>query len=383
MAEAQQNSSKPVTTAAFIESMNKVDTGKPSSTTPLQALQNSSNDTSSMNHLSDSDLQTLLQNFKDLSNEEQHSLINYLKKLESTEPERVERLRKFVNVGNEAFIQEEIKETGRISPFSLKLGKEDNFDDFEEEPIERKEDVMPPPAKVNIVDSEDEEYSYEDVFKAATKNVTQKEEELRKREEVKKKDFDLINAKTIIANLMGNVSNKKSNTDFSGGEASSNLTNTLNNLPVNMENIANIVGKIQNLQPVNLDNGNSQTTQHSKSNIEINASNKSNTNLRPTDYQQSNQGQDNYIRYPNLQNYSQGNTKPTMDFQSNTPNLQYSQHSQFNRSNFENVSYPLTNPYSARQPDRSQNSFEYNRYIGRGRRGNYNNANSNRTIDGW
>lgn len=51
-----------------------------------------------MDGLSDSDLETLLKNFNELSAEEQHSLIAYLKKLEAREPQRVERLRQYVSV---------------------------------------------------------------------------------------------------------------------------------------------------------------------------------------------------------------------------------------------------------------------------------------------
>lgn len=50
-----------------------------------------------MDGLSDSDLETLLKNFNELSAEEQHSLIAYLKKLEAREPARVERLRQYVS----------------------------------------------------------------------------------------------------------------------------------------------------------------------------------------------------------------------------------------------------------------------------------------------
>ncbi|KAH8237685.1 hypothetical protein KR038_006615 [Drosophila bunnanda] len=51
-----------------------------------------------MESLTDSDLQTLLQNFKFLSNEEQVHLIGHLRKLEVMEPSRVQRLRKYVNL---------------------------------------------------------------------------------------------------------------------------------------------------------------------------------------------------------------------------------------------------------------------------------------------
>lgn len=59
------------------------------------AISESSN---GMESLTDSDLQTLLQNFKFLSNEEQVHLIGHLRKLEVFEPARVERLRKYVNI---------------------------------------------------------------------------------------------------------------------------------------------------------------------------------------------------------------------------------------------------------------------------------------------
>ncbi|XP_030386739.1 uncharacterized protein CG7065 [Scaptodrosophila lebanonensis] len=51
-----------------------------------------------MESLTDSDLQTLLQNFKFLSSEEQLHLISHVRKLEVIDPPRVERLRKFVNL---------------------------------------------------------------------------------------------------------------------------------------------------------------------------------------------------------------------------------------------------------------------------------------------
>ncbi|XP_016984709.1 uncharacterized protein CG7065 [Drosophila rhopaloa] len=51
-----------------------------------------------MESLTDSDLQTLLQNFKFLSNEEQVHLIGHLRKLEVQDPSRVARLRKYVNL---------------------------------------------------------------------------------------------------------------------------------------------------------------------------------------------------------------------------------------------------------------------------------------------
>lgn len=60
--------------------------------------ENTNDSSNGMESLTDSDLQTLLQNFKFLSNEEQVHLIGHLRKLEVLEPARVERLRKYVNI---------------------------------------------------------------------------------------------------------------------------------------------------------------------------------------------------------------------------------------------------------------------------------------------
>ncbi|KAH8392103.1 hypothetical protein KR215_000680 [Drosophila sulfurigaster] len=64
-----------------------------------QQQQNCVNESSNgIESLTDSDLQTLLQNFKFLSKEEQVHLVSYLRKLEVLEPSRVESLRKYVNM---------------------------------------------------------------------------------------------------------------------------------------------------------------------------------------------------------------------------------------------------------------------------------------------
>ncbi|XP_064538312.1 uncharacterized protein CG7065 [Drosophila montana] len=71
---------------------------KEASNSELTPKSNSNDAGNSMESLTDSDLQTLLQNFKFLSNEEQVHLIGHLRKLEKLEPPRVERLRKYVNI---------------------------------------------------------------------------------------------------------------------------------------------------------------------------------------------------------------------------------------------------------------------------------------------
>lgn len=53
-----------------------------------------------MNSLTDDDLKTLLKNFMDLSPEEQKYLISFLREIETKDPERVEKLKKYVNIGD-------------------------------------------------------------------------------------------------------------------------------------------------------------------------------------------------------------------------------------------------------------------------------------------
>lgn len=264
MAEASRGSNKPMTTASFLQQMTAVQQQKVSSTEPkrepmsdaLQALQG--NDSSSMEGLSDSDLQTLLQNFKDLSTTEQHGLITYLKKLESKEPERVERLRKFVSLGPETDKGEEKKESGKLSPFSNRqgdlnpMGEEKNSinideEEPEEQTDENKEKPDKPVAKVSL-DSDEEEYSFEDVFKAAEKNVTEKEEKEQLLEKNKKDtDFDLKDAKAIIANLMGSFSAKNSSNPSLLSLPSQSQIRTPTTSETAQLNMDKLVGNIQSL----------------------------------------------------------------------------------------------------------------------------------------
>nr|CAD7454543.1 unnamed protein product [Timema tahoe] len=181
-----------------------------------------------MAELSDSDLKTLLSNFKDLSTEEQHRLILYLKKLEATEPEKVERLRQFVNLGQptpekpvfQAVVNKPVAQqfmgargleekllsmgghvttenqnqsmtenstpqhlmSGRLSPFSLRQG---GINPCQEELKKRDRSPSPlPMMNLNDSDDDDDDYSYEDIYAAASKKVREKElEEERKRKE--------------------------------------------------------------------------------------------------------------------------------------------------------------------------------------------------------
>ncbi|KAL1489168.1 hypothetical protein ABEB36_014107 [Hypothenemus hampei] len=295
MAEASKASNKPVTAASFLAQLTggETSTGKPQNeqkekiiiprigrhveekkdpissleglTEPLSPSTPERSATNNMENLSDSDLQTLLQNFKDLSTEEQMNLINYLKKLELDEPERVERLRKFVNLGSDKIASKEVidldKESSpdrnrRKSPFSNRL------DELNPESGDNHKDTV---VKIHL-DSEDEDYSYEDVVKAASKNVKQKEmEDNRKIVEdslvfssANQKDSSLSDAKTIISNLMGSLGNRiaTSNVNLLGLPVTSTTVSNSNNMPpssyiakalsgINVDNLASIVSNAQ------------------------------------------------------------------------------------------------------------------------------------------
>lgn len=168
--------------------------------------------------LTDSDLQTLLQNFKDLSTEEQQHLIAYLKKLEASEPVRVEKLRKFVNVDvtkpdDEVVTEKTEKVTFSSSRAPKPISKPaDNifFDDDDED------DLAPPPKRIGDSDEEDD-YSFDDVFRAVSKNVKEKPHPIAVNDEqneesdasstestsTQKLSLSIADTQNLIANLMG------------------------------------------------------------------------------------------------------------------------------------------------------------------------------------
>uniref|UniRef100_A0A2A4K611 Uncharacterized protein n=1 Tax=Heliothis virescens TaxID=7102 RepID=A0A2A4K611_HELVI len=114
-----------------------------------------------MDGLSDSDLETLLKNFNELSAEEQHSLIAYLKKLEAKEPQRVERLRQYVSEAASTAAKEPEAETDKQEPA---------------------------PASTVVVESDDDDYTVEEVFQSATQKV--KEDQIRQEMEIVKKSLE-------------------------------------------------------------------------------------------------------------------------------------------------------------------------------------------------
>lgn len=213
-----------------------------------------------MEGLSDSDLKTLLQNFKDLSTDEQHGLITYLKKLEAREPDRVERLRKFVKLGPNIETTEKTYSSGRVSPFSNREGGQNpSVDD-----MDKKVKNNPPQKKLNIDSDEDDDYSFEDVFRAASKNVKQIQEEkklLEPKVVEKPKDLgiNLNDAKMLIANLMGQLGNSNKNSGLNLlGLASTAPNSTPTNTVITTSNLLNIpstnIEPIQNTTPTVINN---------------------------------------------------------------------------------------------------------------------------------
>lgn len=176
-----------------------------------------------LDSLTDSDLQTLLQNFKDLSTDEQQHLIAYLKKLEASEPVRVEKLRKFVNVDITKPDDEVVTEkTEKISFTSSSRAPKpiikpaDNifFDDEDD-------DDAPPPKRIGDSDDEEDDYSFDEVFRAASKNVKEKPTSLGYEEQndesdasstestsTQKLSLSIADTQNLIANLMGSFQKK-------------------------------------------------------------------------------------------------------------------------------------------------------------------------------
>ncbi|XP_055694537.1 uncharacterized protein CG7065 isoform X1 [Lutzomyia longipalpis] len=122
-------------------------------------------DANALESLTDSDLQTLLQNFKDLSPEEQHHLISYLKKLEATDPTRVEKLRKFVNLDATSAEKRRELERPTISEDRHHEASTDNT----QKVVEKKQSA------IYDSDDDDDDYNFDDVVKAASKNVKEKQ----------------------------------------------------------------------------------------------------------------------------------------------------------------------------------------------------------------
>nr|CAH7760318.1 unnamed protein product [Callosobruchus chinensis] len=298
MAEASKNSNKPMTTAAFVAQLSGGGSNSKSDEKPITPKKEpvsdldkltepltpspGKNSLSNMENLSDSDLQTLLQNFKDLSTDEQHNLISYLKKMELQEPERVEKLRQYVNLEPSKKDDEDSKSksSDRRSPFLNRFaganpGSEDLIDIESDDDMGEKEEKKPRENTESSIkkdvslDSDEEDYTFEDVVKSVSKTVKAKETETNKKiveETMKfasdklKADANLSNAKDVISNLMSNISKSSAsdkvdllglgqyqpatNSNVSNLLSGTDLTATLGN--INMSNLASIINSVKN-----------------------------------------------------------------------------------------------------------------------------------------
>lgn len=168
---------------------------------------------SGLDCLTDSDLQTLLQNFKHLSSEEQHHLIAHLKKLESTDPLRVEKLRKYVNISDDDKAKKPTFEVDDDDDEDSR-SRSVSYSNREESPPPPPPSCKPDARKINISDDEDDEdYNFEDVVKSITaSNLVPKQALNPPRPSVpstsNKKSaapISITDTQNLIANLMGSL----------------------------------------------------------------------------------------------------------------------------------------------------------------------------------
>lgn len=203
MAEAAQEEEKEEEVVAEVEApIPKPEPKKEVKITPLAAAMEAENkiikndsapEKDNLESLTDTDLQTLLQNFRDLSSDEQTYLISYLKKMESTDPSRVEKLRNYVDFDDskqedEPEIEfEEEKEKAKVPEAST------SYNPLEAEKLR--------------LDSE-EEYDFDDVIKGV-KGVPAKEEKpVKQIKAASARPTNMFNdTQNLIANLMGSLQN--------------------------------------------------------------------------------------------------------------------------------------------------------------------------------
>lgn len=265
MAQKAKESKEPITTAQFLQDSetlpdedetNHSSSSRPASNTsnskdnftavpspekvkeetPPEDVDEAADASSLLESLTDSDLQTLLQNFKDLSTEEQQHLIAYLKKLEASEPVRVEKLRKFVNVDvtkpdDEVVTEKTEKVTfasSRAQKPTAKPAENIFFDDDDED------DLPLPPKRIADSDDEEDDYSFDDVFRAASKNVKEKQNPLAVNDDqneesdasstestsTQKLSLSIADTQNLIANLMGSF--QKNVKNMTSGSSTTN-----------------------------------------------------------------------------------------------------------------------------------------------------------------
>lgn len=129
---------------------------------------------SALESLTDTDLQTLLQNYSDLSKEEQQHLVIYLKRLDAINPQRIESLRKLVNL--DEFLPRKVTNAPVMTAITALPATSASGTNTK---LSIGLAPRPQPPKLvseKIFDSDDDDdYSMDDVLKAASKNVKEKE----------------------------------------------------------------------------------------------------------------------------------------------------------------------------------------------------------------
>lgn len=203
-----------------------------------------------LENLTDADLQTLLQNFEDLSTEEQQHLHTYMKKLEASDPARVEKLRKYVNVAFDLPANEQNKRIDRRSSersnhtesqfeFRTKQNSDPYDDMFYDDTKDSNKKVT------SIVDSDDDDYSYDDLCKAASKNVKDKQKELERKQRSPEviSDSDSVNKHDQF--ILDSDRNFQHYDDSNASRASGENSNPRTTLNDTETIIANLMGSLQ------------------------------------------------------------------------------------------------------------------------------------------
>lgn len=226
---------------------------------------------SALESLTDSDLQTLLQNFKDLSSEEQQHLIAYLKKLESIDPPRVEKLRKYVNLdhvmnasgssllgkfglGNSNSSSASAK-ASTAPKASASTPAAESKPPFESDMFYDDDSMQKQKAKVIDSDDDDDDYSFDEVFRAASKNV--KENEKKRLDTPDRQRESNGRSRIEDANIFDLGDDRSNSKLFDGGEEHSNASSRMSgadgNAPAAYNKtladtqsiIANLMGSLQ------------------------------------------------------------------------------------------------------------------------------------------
>lgn len=216
---------------------------------------------SALESLTDADLQTLLQNFEDLSAEEQQHLHTYMKKLEASDPTRVEKLRKYVKIAfNTNDTNNQCKrvddydkriETKYASKISSNIAS--NTDMFYDDTRDKNKQIS------TIIDSDDDDdYEYDDLCKATSKKLKENELQIGKQSPQMISDVNSPNKHDQF--ILGNEMLSR-NDDISNSSSRGENSNSRPDLKSAESIIANIMGSLQkNVQSRNFNDHNQTDT---------------------------------------------------------------------------------------------------------------------------